>query len=186
MGTPGFETVLKELMSRVLGDLLKEGIVIKLTDDLCCGGNSPGELLSNWKKVLQALHKCDLRLSASKIIINPQSTMILGWVWNSGTLSASPHHIAALASCPAHNTVTLMRSFIEAFKVLSHVIPGCSTLLAKLDNTVAGRESKETIQWTDDLRAAFYKAQTALSSPQTILLPIPIDPQNRCYIVHHP
>ena len=59
--------------------------------------------------------------------------------------------------------------------MLSSIIPGCSTLLAKLDDTVAGRESKETIQWTDDLRASFNKAQTALSSAHTISLPIPSD-----------
>ena len=98
MGIPGSETALEELMSRVLGDLLKDGIVTKIADDLYCSGNSPGELLSNWKKVLQALHKRDLRLSPHKTIINPQSTTILGWVWNSGTSSASPHRIAALAS----------------------------------------------------------------------------------------
>ena len=40
---------------------------------------------------------------------------------------------------------------------------------------VAGRESKETIQWTEDLRASFHKAQTALSSVRTISLPIPSD-----------
>ena len=175
MGMPGSETALEELMSRVLGDLLKEGIVAKIADDLYCGGNSPSELLSNWKKVLQALHKCDLRLSASKTIINPQSTTILGWVWISGTLSASPHRIAALASCPEPDTVTRMRSFIGAFKVLSRVIPGCSSLLAKLDDTVAGRESKESIQWSDDLRASFCKAQAALSTARTISLPIPSD-----------
>ena len=82
MGMPGSEKALEELMSRVLGDLLKDGIVTKIADDLYCDGNSPGELLSNWKKVLQALHKCHLRLSAPKTIINPQSTTRLGWVWN--------------------------------------------------------------------------------------------------------
>ena len=175
MGMPGSETALEELMSRVLGDLLKEGIVAQIADDLYCGGNSPSELLSNWKKVLQALHKCDLRLSASKTIINPQSTTILGWVWNSGTLSASPHRIAALASCPEPDTVTRMRSSIGAFKVLSRVIPGRSSLLAKLDDAVAGRESKESIQWSDDLPASFRKAQAALSAARTISLPIPSD-----------
>ena len=158
MGIPGSEKALKELMSRVLGDLLKEGIVAKIADDLYCGGKSPGELLSSWKKVLQALHKCDLSLSASKTIINPQSTTILGWVWNSGTLSASPHRIA-----------------VGAFKVLSRIMPGCSSLLAKLDDTVVGRESKETIQWTDDLRASLHKIQAALSTARTISLPIPSD-----------
>jgi len=76
MGMPGSETALEELMSRVLGDLLEEGIVAKIADDLYCGGNSLDELLQNWTKVLRALHKCDLRLSASKTIINPQSTTI--------------------------------------------------------------------------------------------------------------
>ena len=139
MGMPGSETALEEVMSRVLGDSLKEGIVAKIADDLYRGGNFPSKLLSNWKKVLQALHKCDLRLSASKTIINPQSTTILGWIWNSGTLSASPHRIAALASCPEPDTVTRLRSFIGAFKVLFRVIPGCSSLLAKLDDAVADR-----------------------------------------------
>ncbi|KAL9978907.1 hypothetical protein ACROYT_G016491 [Oculina patagonica] len=175
MGMPGSETALEELMSRVLGDLLQEGIVAKIADDLYCGGNSPEELLQNWTKVLQALNKCDLRLSASKTVINPQSTTILGWIWNCGTLSASPHRIAALASCPAPDTVARMRSFIGAFKVFSRVIPGCSTLLAKLDDTVAGRESNETIQWTDDLTASFHNAQTALSNTRTISLPRPVD-----------
>ena len=171
MGMPGSKTALDELMSRVLGDLLEEGIVAKITDDLYCGGNSPEELLQNWTKVLQALHKCDLHLSASKTIINPQSTTILGWIWNCGTLSASPHCIAALASCPAPDTVARMRSFIGAFKVLSRVIPGCSTLLAKLDDTVAGRESNEMIQWTNDLRTSFRNAQATLSTTHTISLP---------------
>ena len=48
MGMPGSETALEELMSRVLGDLLKEGIVAKIADDLYCGGNSPSKLLSHF------------------------------------------------------------------------------------------------------------------------------------------
>ena len=104
MGMPGSETVLEELMCHVLGHLLEEGVVAKIMDDLYCGGNSPQELLQNWTKVLQALHKCDLNLSALKTVINPQSTTLLGWVWNSGTLRASPHRIATLASCPEPDT----------------------------------------------------------------------------------
>ena len=180
MGMPGSETALEELMSRVLGDLLEEGSVAKIADDLYCGGDSPEELLQNWTKVLQALHKCDLRLSASKTSINPQSTTILGWIWNCGTLSASPHRITTLASCPAPDTAARMRLFIGAFKVLSHIIPGCSTLLAKLDNTVAGRESNKMIQWTDDLRTSFRNAQAALSTTHTIPLS---KPSNQLWIV---
>ena len=60
MGMPRSETALEELMSRVLGDLIQEGIVAKLADDLYCGGNTPEELVTNWRKVLTALHHSDL------------------------------------------------------------------------------------------------------------------------------
>jgi hypothetical protein len=158
MGMPGSETALEELMCRVLGDLLEEGVVAKIADDLYCGGNTPEELLQNWKRVLVALHKSDLRLSALKTVINPKSTTILGWIWNSGTLSASPHRIATLSSCQKPETVYRLRSFIGAFEVLSRVIPGCSSLLSKLDDAVAGRQSKEQIQWTDELHTVFCRA----------------------------
>ena len=49
-GIPGFETALEELMFRVLGNCIQDGIVAKLADDLYCGGNTLDELRSNWKK----------------------------------------------------------------------------------------------------------------------------------------
>ena len=48
MGMPGSETCLEELLSRVLGDLIQEGFVAKLADDLYCGGDTIEELLHNW------------------------------------------------------------------------------------------------------------------------------------------
>ena len=125
MGIPGSETALEELMCRVLGDNLQAGIVAKIADDLYCGGNSPDELLRNWSSVLQAL-----RLSASKTIINPKTTSILGWTWSQGTLRVSPHRVSTLSSCRPPNKVGGMKSFIGAVKVLARVGPHCSALLA--------------------------------------------------------
>ncbi len=39
MGMPGSETALEELMCRILGDCLKDGVAAKLADDLYCGLN---------------------------------------------------------------------------------------------------------------------------------------------------
>ena len=50
-------------MFRVLGNCIQDGIVGKLADDLYCGGNTLDELLSNWKRVLDALQKSNLKLS---------------------------------------------------------------------------------------------------------------------------
>ena len=175
MGMPRSETALKEVMCRVLGRLLQDGSVAKIADDLYCGGNTPQELLHNWKRVLHALHTCNLRLSAHKTVISPKTITILGWIWNAVSLSASPHHLNTLATYPEPNTVVRLRSFIGAYKVLSRVIPRCSSYLAPLDAVTASRPSQESIHWTDDLRAAFRSAQNALSSALTITLPRPED-----------
>ena len=175
MGMAGLETALEEVMCRVLGSLLHDGSVAEIADDLYCGGNTPWELLHNWKRVLQALHKCNLRLSAHKTIISPKTTTTLAWLWNAASLSASPHRLNTLATYAEPNTVARLRSFIGAYKVLSCVIPRCSSYLAPLDAVTAGRPSQESINWTDDLRAAFQSAQNALSSALTITLPRPED-----------
>ena len=62
-GMPGSEMALEEFIFRVLGNCIQDGIVAKLADDLYCGGNTFNELLSNWKRVLDALQKSNLKLS---------------------------------------------------------------------------------------------------------------------------
>ena len=126
MGMPGSETSLEELMCRVLGDFIQEGLAAKLADDLYFGGDTSQALVSNWSRILEALSCCNLRLSAAKTVICPKSTTILGWIWSQGTLSASPHRIATLTNCPTPVTVKGLRSFIGAYKALS---PACCTPL---------------------------------------------------------
>ena len=98
MGMPGSETCIEELMSRVLGDLIQEGCVAKIADDLYVGGNSPIEALDNWRRVLALLQKNNLRLSPAKTIICPRKAIVLGWVWSNGTLQARLHKLAAPTS----------------------------------------------------------------------------------------
>ena len=64
MGMPGSETAL-ELTCRVLGHFVQEGVVAKIADDLYGGGHTQQELLNNWERVLDALQRCNLNLSAS-------------------------------------------------------------------------------------------------------------------------
>ena len=155
MGMPGSETALEEMMGRVPLDRLQDGTVAELADDLSCGGNIIDELFSNWERVLQAIQKCNSRLSPTKTIICPRSTTILGWIWSEGSLAASPHRIAVLSTCPPPYTVHGLRSFIGAYKVLSRVLPKCSQLLFPLDGAAAGHQSQEKILWTDELQQQF-------------------------------
>ena len=175
MGMPGSETALEEMMCRVLGDLVQEGCVAKLADDLYCGGDTPDALLHNWKRVLDQLQRCNLRLSPTKTVICPVSSSILGWIWSQGTLSASPHRIAVLSSCPPPPTVKGLRSFIGAYKILSRVLPHCSDQTDPLECAIAGSLSSEKVQWSEHLLHHFKTAQQALSSNKAIVLPRPDD-----------
>ena len=88
-----------------------------------------------------------------------------------GSIHASPHRIASLSQTKLPDTIKGLRSFIGAFKVLSRVLPSCASIVAPLDEATAGLTSHDKISWTDDLRAAFTKAQHALSSCKSIVLP---------------
>ena len=66
MGVLGSETCLEELLSIVLGELIQEGVVTKLADDLYCGGNSVDELYHNWACVLSALQANNLKTRCSQ------------------------------------------------------------------------------------------------------------------------
>ena len=158
-------------MCKVLGDLLHEGIIAKLADDLFCGGQTSEELYDNWHKVLKILNSCNLCLSATKTIVAPESTMILGWCWEKGTTTASDPRISSLTSCKPPEKVKGMRSFIGAYKVLSRVSPGCASNLSTLEKSTIGLSSSDRIPWSDELHAAFTDAQRALTSSQTIMLP---------------
>ena len=162
-------------MCRVLGDLLQDGIVAKLADDQYCGDSTPEELLTTGKKSCKLFKKSDLRLASPKTVICPRSATVLGWIWKQGTISASPHRIAVLTSCPLPDTVRALRSFIGAYRGLSRVLPSCSEIISDLDNAVAGKQSQERIVWTDDLSDHFLKAQKSLSECKTITLPRPDD-----------
>ena len=170
MGMPGSETALEELMCRVLGDFIQEGCA-----EGYCEGDTAEELIANWSRILQALSRCNLRLSASKTVICPKSTSVLGWIWSQGILSTSPHRISPLSSCPPHTTVKGLRSFIGAYKVLSRVLPHCSQLIDPLESSLAGLQSHDPLQWDDHLRQHFTAAQQALYSHKSIVLPRPSD-----------
>ena len=145
MGMPGSETALEELLCRVLGNQLMEGGVTKLADDIYCGGDTPGDALREWEKVLQALNQNGLKLSASKTIICPKTVCILGWIWENGTIRASPHKVSPLATIDPPSTVGRLRSYIGSYKFLSRVTRSYSELLHPLEEIIAGRDKSKKI-----------------------------------------
>lgn len=175
MGMPGSTEHLDELMSRVLGDLLQEGAAMKIADDLYTGGNTIHELIHNWERILMRFDMNNLKLSATKTVICPVTTTILGWTWSKGSIQASPHKVSALAVAKPPSTVKGLRAWLGAFKFLKSCLPKCANLLIDLEAATAGQDSAKRIQWTDMLVEAFQRAQSALKNLKSITVPRPED-----------
>lgn len=175
MGMPGSSENLDELMSRVLGELLHRGTVAKIADDIYIGGNSPEELLQNWVELLHVFKRNNLRLSASKTVINPQETVILGWVWKNGNISPSPHRLSTLAHSEPPSTIKGLRSWLGAVKHIKQCIQNYAPCLGPLEEFVGGKESRDKIDWTDELLSTFQTAQNCLNEVKTITVSRPSD-----------
>ena len=125
-----------------------EGKTSKLSDDLYIGGSTPEEALSVWRKVLSALQKNGLKLSAKKTVCFPRKVVILGWLWVNGTIQASPHRISVLAAADLPKTILQLRSYIGSYKFLSKVMKSYSDILSPLEEIVASRQSSDKIIWS--------------------------------------
>ena len=100
MGMPRSETALEELMCRVLGDLLEEGAVAKIADDLYCGGDDEAELVYNWKDFSLLWIGAILDFLHLKLLLHPNQQLFLG---GSGlTAPYEPVHIEFLHCQVAH------------------------------------------------------------------------------------
>jgi len=175
MGMPGSTEHLDELTSRIFGDMVQAGKVIRIADDLYAGANTIADLLAVWEELLTRMERNNLRLSAAKSVICPVSTTILGWHWSMGTITPSPHKLSPLTTAERPRTVKGLRSWCGAFKFLKSCIPRYSILLADLEAATAGKESKEAIHWSTELSEAFKRAQDALRSTKSITIPCPSD-----------
>ena len=69
---------------------------------------------------------------------------LLGWIWTQGHLPESPNGIATLFSCspPPPETVRFLRPFIGACKVLNCVLPKLAQIIAPLEISIAGLQSR--------------------------------------------
>ena len=177
-GLLGQSEELDELLSKVLCNEMKLGIVARIADDIFVGGATPLETAQNYENVLEKLHAANLKVSADKTKIFLESMDVLGWVWkHGGFISPSPHRVNSLKNT-CHNDITCvkdMRSWIGLFKTLLPATKNLTMLLDPFDKAVADKQSKEPIQWDESLKISFNKAKEAIDSIQTLYLPHPND-----------
>ena len=173
MGMPGSESALEELMCCILGDLFEYCVWAKIADGLFVRGDSHGEMLHNWRRILIALSFSSsvMLLSAAKTVINPVFTHILGWMWLQGTSQACPHRVFTPAQCALPSSVCDLQSFIGASMVLARVIPQSTKYMFPPEVAIAGHSPGSTLTASPDLRDAFSAARQGLSTHETITIP---------------
>ena len=76
-----------------------------------------------------------------------------------------------MIKCDPPETVTLLRSYIGAYKVFNRIVRGCAANLDDLEKLIAGKQKNDKLVWTDPLTQSFRASQSALSSATTITLP---------------
>ena len=173
-GLLGMDAVTDELTDKLLGDLVLEGKVVKLADNVYFGAESIHELHAIFHEIMKRCSLADLRIKPSKIHINIANADILGLHWNRGTLSPSTHKLDPLAVCEKPKTVKGLRSFLGAVRfneicLNSKDLADATELLD--EQTPATKAGKEVIEWTNVLDEAFEQVQEICKNPLTVYVP---------------
>ena len=164
-----------ERLAVIFGDLCRQEKMTRHADGLHVLGDTVEELYANLELVLERCKLAGLTLKPSKVIIAPKNSILFGWKLEGSRWLPTEHTLSALATCEAPNTVKKMRSFIGAFKQFSDLVPGYAKLLHPMELVAAGKESREPIEWTEDLTKVFKLAQEATRNLEAVTVPRPDD-----------
>ena len=149
---------LQQLLNKVLGDLIMNGICMKIADDLLIGGKSYDDAILNWQKVLEKLSLSNLKLSPSKVRIFPSEATIFGWLVKGNVITPDPHRKVALTKTRYIDikTISDMRSWMGIYKTFLIAMPALAEIMDPFDKLVAGvKDGKALITWTEDLKNKF-------------------------------
>ena len=171
------DVFLDQLMCRVLGDEMTEGIAEVARDDIQIGGNTIEELLANWKRVLGKLHLCNLKISPNKVRILLNDVEVYGVRITDGFVLPSPHRVNDLGNIRKEDikTVKQLNSWRGLYKTLIGHIPHLSYYMDPFDKVTATKKSGDTVEWSPDLNVAFTRAMAQLETINKTYLPKPTD-----------
>ena len=167
-----------ELLARILHKELKDGICVKIADDVFAGGKTIDEAIDNWIRIMKVLDDNNMKISPAKTILFPKQVDVLSWVWKEGGyLSPSPHRKLALQKVTHESikTVKDMRSYLGLYKTFIDCTPNLTNFLDKFDQLVGSKQSNDEVTWTPELVLAFNKSKEHISQMKDLYLPRPED-----------
>ena len=173
-GLLGMSEQFSLLIRKIIKEELQQGKCLQLVDDIIIGGKTERETVDNYIAILSKLSLANIKVAAAKTHIFPKSVDVMGWLWHrGGKLEPSPHRRNALANTKQEDIkkVKDLRSFIGLYNTLRRATPNLASLLDPLQQAVAGKDSKDPIQWTHQLEMKFREAKSAVSNMHTLYLP---------------
>ena len=177
-GLLGQSEELEELLTKIIKDELQQGKCCKIADNIFVGGQTHEETTATYGTILKKLHEANIKISAKKTHIFPQTADILGWTWKQGgRLLPSPHRRLALKNTRQEDISTIkdLRSWVGLYKTLLIATPQLAQIMDPFDQETASKESREKVTWTDQLSAAFKTAKNHIDNIQELYLPSPQD-----------
>ena len=163
-----------KLMDLLFGDLVLQGKLCKIMDNIYFGGDTLLDLSTIFKEVMTIIKQADQRVKPSKVKIHIKSANILGLLWQRGTLTLSCHKLDPLAYCDKPKTVKGVHSFLGGVCFNKICLNGAKLASASrlLDQeTPSNRSERDKINWTPDLMQSFREIQVILKDSQTVTIP---------------
>ena len=138
---------LDQLLMKVLGDELTEGIVEVARDDIQVGGNTIDEVIRNWDRVLTKLRICNLKIYPNKVRILLDNTEVYGFRIKHGHVLPSPHIVSNLGDIKLEDlkTVKMTNSWRGLYKTLSAHLPHLAFYMNTFDKATAGKNSRDGV-----------------------------------------
>ena len=94
-----------ERLSRVYGELCQQNKMARQADGLFVGGRTLQELYDNLTEVFNRTRNCGFTLKPSKIIINPKTVILFGWIRDNGAWRPTEHTMTPLAKANKPTTI---------------------------------------------------------------------------------
>ena len=164
-----------EILSRVYGDMCKEGRMTRIADSLFPTGDSYEELALNYEETLRRALLSGLTFKPDKVTVCPTRTILFGWELNKGEWKPTIHTTSALVNAVQPSTIKGLRSFLGAFRQFAECVRDYARILHGLEQLVGGRTSLEKIVWTKESSALFESAKCAAGSIVGTFVPRPSD-----------
>ena len=160
-----------EILARIYGDMVQNKQCTRIADQIYVLGNSVTELMQNFKTVMTRARNANLTFKPSKIIVCPQTTVILGWKKCGSEWAPTEHVLSPLSKAEPPSTVKKLRGWLGAYRQIAKTIPNHSVVLQKFEKLVGGKNSRDKIAWSPDLLEAFDKAKDSIATSSSITIP---------------